>query len=125
MFQTDISFAFRQFYYATRNDTWLKSIGIPVVMGVAEFWASRVAKVIGDGGQDIYIINKVIPPGMYCHLSPPLPPSPTTHIPNWETTDESAGVVDNSIFTNVICSLSLQYAIEVGTYILFPLPLFI
>ena len=72
MFQTDISFAFRQFYYATRNDTWLKSIGMPVVMGVAEFWASRVAKVIGKGGQDTYIINKVIPPGMV------LPP-PTIH----------------------------------------------
>ena len=38
----DISLAFRQYWRATHNVTWLASAGFPVIEGIARYYASRV-----------------------------------------------------------------------------------
>jgi trehalose/maltose hydrolase-like predicted phosphorylase len=63
---------------------------LPIVWGVAEFWQSRVQRVESSDGYYYFVVNGVMPP------------------------DESAGVVNNSIYTNVVCSLALHFAVEVG-----------
>eukprot|EP00028_Trichosphaerium_sp_Am-I-7-wt_P010018 CAMPEP_0168537066 /NCGR_PEP_ID=MMETSP0405-20121227/20057_1 /TAXON_ID=498012 /ORGANISM="Trichosphaerium sp, Strain Am-I-7 wt" /LENGTH=440 /DNA_ID=CAMNT_0008565459 /DNA_START=476 /DNA_END=1798 /DNA_ORIENTATION=+ len=77
----DIAFAFIQYYYATKDLTWLRTTAWPVLYQIAEFWNSRA--ILKDG---VYNINDVQCP------------------------DESSTHVNNSIYTNVVASRSLEFA---------------
>jgi len=57
----DISFAARQYYYMTGDVNWLKSVGFPLIYGVASFYASRITP---KGGA--YDYNEVISHGSIC-----------------------------------------------------------
>eukprot|EP01116_Phalansterium_solitarium_P016178 TRINITY_DN3701_c0_g1_i1.p1 TRINITY_DN3701_c0_g1~~TRINITY_DN3701_c0_g1_i1.p1 ORF type:complete len:702 (-),score=253.28 TRINITY_DN3701_c0_g1_i1:809-2914(-) len=80
----DIAFATQNYWYVTRNVTWLRDVGFPLLEGIATFWASRVQYLNGN-----YSINNVIPPDEYAQG-------------------------DNSVFTNVVAQYSLQFATEAG-----------
>jgi len=67
------------------DNDWLKSKGYAVVKGIAEFWASRVKLENG-----VYVINGVIPP------------------------DEYAVNINNSVYTNIVAKMSLEFAIKCG-----------
>eukprot|EP01112_Ceratiomyxa_fruticulosa_P019155 TRINITY_DN6223_c0_g1_i2.p1 TRINITY_DN6223_c0_g1~~TRINITY_DN6223_c0_g1_i2.p1 ORF type:complete len:666 (-),score=109.08 TRINITY_DN6223_c0_g1_i2:5-2002(-) len=84
----DISFAFRQYWYLTKDLNWLRNIAWPVVQGIASFYASRVTYNETTG---LYNINNIIPP------------------------DEYAFDVNNSYYTNVVALYSIQFAIEIAT----------
>ena len=64
---SDISFAFWQFWQASGNLTDLKENLEPVLRGTAEFWVSRVETHKGHGGpvDGQYHINHVMPPDEY------------------------------------------------------------
>ncbi|GAM19795.1 hypothetical protein SAMD00019534_029700 [Acytostelium subglobosum LB1] len=87
----DISFAMRQYYYATGDDQWLLEVGYQAIKGIAEFWASRVASV--DSDPPSYSINNVIPP------------------------DEYAVGVNNSVYTNTVAKLALEWAAEAAAIV--------
>lgn len=80
----DISLAVWQYYRATKNDTWLKLTGYPILKGVADFWVSKVEV---DGGE-VGHIHDVIPP------------------------DEYADHVSDSVFTNAVAMMSLDFAVK-------------
>jgi len=82
----DIVFAFRQYYYLTKDLVWLENV-YPLIAGVARFWSSRV---VYDAIRDQYLIDGVIPP------------------------DEYAVNVNNSVYTNVVASISLDFAVFCG-----------
>jgi len=82
----DISFAFQQYWDVTKDVSWLKSV-YPLIYGIAQFWASRVTY---NPKLDDYEILGVIPP------------------------DEYAVNVDNSVYTNVVASYSLNFAVNCG-----------
>jgi trehalose/maltose hydrolase-like predicted phosphorylase len=68
---------------------WLDQIAWPILSGVADFWVSKTAVDNPDAGPDDPLhIKDVIPP------------------------DEYADHVTDSIYTNSVAVLSLQYAIE-------------
>jgi trehalose/maltose hydrolase-like predicted phosphorylase len=83
--------AFRQQYYLTRNDTWLKEHAWPVIHGAAEFWASRFVIDTASGN---YTIKDVTGP------------------------DESSGKVDDEAYTNAIAALSIGFALECAPRVL-------
>eukprot|EP01112_Ceratiomyxa_fruticulosa_P003259 TRINITY_DN13628_c0_g1_i1.p1 TRINITY_DN13628_c0_g1~~TRINITY_DN13628_c0_g1_i1.p1 ORF type:complete len:707 (-),score=130.46 TRINITY_DN13628_c0_g1_i1:33-2153(-) len=83
----DISFALRQYWYLTQNQTWLENIGWPVIEGIATFYSSRVTF---NSTTQQYDIVGVIPP------------------------DEYAVNVTNSYYTNVVAIYSIEFAIEVA-----------
>jgi len=58
--------------------------------GIAEFWSSRADY---DSTNGVYVIDDVIPP------------------------DEYADHVNNSVFTNVVAQMSLQFAIEIAEFL--------
>jgi trehalose/maltose hydrolase-like predicted phosphorylase len=78
----DISFAVWQYFRATKDMSWLKQIGWPLLKGIADFWVSRST----DDAAGRRCINDVIPP------------------------DEYHDHVNNSVYTNVIAQLSLDLA---------------
>jgi len=80
----DISFAFRQYFYTTRDVQWLNNTAYQAIKGMAQFWASRVT-VFSDSSVHI---NGVIPP------------------------DEYAVGVNDSVYTNIIAKMALEWAIE-------------
>jgi len=82
----DISYAFQQYWELTHNTTRLASV-YPLIYGIAQFWASRV---IYNPASNNYEILGVIPP------------------------DEYAVNVNNSVYTNVVASMSLNFAIKAG-----------
>ncbi len=57
----DVSLAAWQYYLATKDTTWLRERGWPVMKGIAEFWASRVTRN-PDGS---YSIKNVAGPDEY------------------------------------------------------------
>lgn len=77
----DVSFAVQQCWWASRNKTWITSHSLEMIVGIAEFWASRVRESQGQ-----YVIDGVIPP------------------------DEYAVDVNNSVYTNVVAKNSLEFA---------------
>ena len=83
----DISFAARQYYYATKDREWLQSTGFPLILGVAKFYAERATPSNVSGHYDIL---QVMPP------------------------DEYAYPVDNSAYTNTVASLAIAAAIELA-----------
>eukprot|EP01100_Stratorugosa_tubuloviscum_P008754 TRINITY_DN3643_c0_g1_i4.p1 TRINITY_DN3643_c0_g1~~TRINITY_DN3643_c0_g1_i4.p1 ORF type:complete len:849 (-),score=424.68 TRINITY_DN3643_c0_g1_i4:1-2244(-) len=91
----DIPFAVKSYWCATHDEKWIQDRGLPLVLGAAEFWASRASKE-SDG---TYSIKKVIP------------------------IDEArAGGVDNSIFTNIGAIYTLKLANEFGKKFNVPIP---
>lgn len=83
----DIAFALMQFWHVTKNKTVLKENIYPVLKEIARFWASRY--VVRDPKKGFEILQVMCP-------------------------DESAGVVNNSIYTNIIAQYSVNYAISVA-----------
>jgi len=79
----DIAFALRQYYLTTLNVTWLKNVGYPMVSMIANFWISRA---VLSPKLNLYVIDGVIPP------------------------DEYAVNVNNSVYTNYVAKLSLEFA---------------
>jgi trehalose/maltose hydrolase-like predicted phosphorylase len=79
----DVSYAVWQYYLMTGDLQWLSAVGWPILQGVAEFWSSRVTLSGADG---LYHIEGVIPP------------------------DEYAVNVTDSVYTNVVAAMALQFA---------------
>ena len=82
----DIGFAVQQYWMATHDSNWLQDKGFLLIKGVAEFWASRVEF---DNVTKQYNIN---------HIQGP---------------DEYHYDVNNSVYTNVIAKINLEFAVEV------------
>lgn len=78
----DVGFAFWKYYQVTKDKTWLRERGYPVLKEVADFWTSRVEK-----GKD----------GKY-------------HIINVVCADEWAENVDDNAYTNGMAKEVLAYA---------------
>ena len=79
----DIAFAVNQYYSATGDLDWIKNHGYQVIKNSADFWLSRAVLHKASGK---YHINNVMPPDEY-------------HYP-----------VNNSVYTNVIAQINLQFA---------------
>jgi hypothetical protein len=82
----DISFACRQYFYATGDLEWLKNRGYPMIRGIAEFYAARISPIDGT-------------PGKYNYLMVMGP-------------DEYAWPINNSGYTNTVASLAIAAAVE-------------
>lgn len=82
----DISFAARQYYYATQDLEWLKTVGYPLIAGVASFYAARI-EPHADGSPG-YDFNTVMGP------------------------DEYNYPVNNSGYTNAVAMLAIHAAVE-------------
>ena len=82
----DIGFAVQQFWMATHDADWFRSEGIFLMKGVAEFWTSRVTF---DQETNTYLINHVQGPDEY-HYD-----------------------VNNSVYTNVIAKINLEFAVYI------------
>jgi len=80
----DVSLACWQFWQATGSMAWLRSVGWPVLRGVAEFWAHWTA-TLPDGSFEIRGVVDV---------------------------DERAVGVTNSAYTNAVAKLSLGNAVK-------------
>ncbi|GAU65820.1 glycosidase [Streptomyces sp. NBRC 110611] len=80
--QSDISLATWQYYLATKDTTWLRARGWPVLKGIAEFWAGRVSRN-ADGS---YSIKDTAGP------------------------DEYSNGVDDAVFTNAGAATALRNA---------------
>lgn len=85
--QGDISLAHWQYYQATKDTTWLRRRGWPVIRGIAEFWAGRVTANL-DGS---YSITNTAGP------------------------DEYSNGVDDAVFTNAVAAISLRNAKAAAT----------
>jgi trehalose/maltose hydrolase-like predicted phosphorylase len=81
----DVALAQWQYYLATGNNEWLKTRGFPVLKATADYWASRVTY---NKAKDRYEILKVVPP------------------------DENAEIVNNSVYTNAIAQMNLEFAMR-------------
>lgn len=86
----DVALAQWQYYLATGNLDWLKTRGYPVLKATADYWVSRV---------------KFIPEKDRCEIHQVVPP------------DESAGLVDNSAYTNAIAKMNLEFAVHAARLI--------
>lgn len=82
----DIGFAVEQYWMVIQDHEWLHEVGIPLMKGIAEFWASRVTY---DSVNDDYVINHVMCP------------------------DEYHSNVNNSAFTNAVAKRNLEFALKV------------
>ena len=81
----DIPLAIKQYFYATRNITWLKEIGYPILEGISNFWVQR----------SFYDTNKKL--YGWLNVQPP---------------DEYHSDVNNSIYTNNGAAVTLNFSIE-------------
>ncbi|MEO3786056.1 discoidin domain-containing protein [Actinocorallia sp. B10E7] len=79
--QGDIALSFWQYYLATRDKTWLRAKGWPMLKALARFWEVKAAKTTGG-----YEIAGVQPP------------------------DENHDNVTNSSYTNAVAALTLRNA---------------
>jgi hypothetical protein len=85
----DIALAVWQYYLVTRDATWLRAVGYPVLSDVADFWTSR-ATYVDDAatGQRAAHIFDIIPP------------------------DEYVDHVDDSVYSNAVASLALSFFVQ-------------
>jgi trehalose/maltose hydrolase-like predicted phosphorylase len=83
----DIAFAFKQYWDLTHDNEWLTSTAWPIIEGIATFWASRVQ--LDTTTRNQYVIMNVIPPDEYAFGN-------------------------NSVFTNVVAKISLEFATKIG-----------
>ena len=79
----DVALAQWQYYLATGDVNWLKNRGYPVLKATADYWVSK-AKLVPEKGR--YEILQVVPP------------------------DENRNKVNNSVYTNVIAKMNLEFA---------------
>ncbi|HEX6227499.1 MAG TPA: glycoside hydrolase family 65 protein, partial [Chryseolinea sp.] len=79
-----IGWAFWKYYQVTKDKTWLRERGYPMLKEVADFWASRVER----NGPGRYEINNVIGAN------------------EWQEN------IDNNAFTNAIAIIVLRYATQ-------------
>ena len=123
-----IAMAFRQYWFATQNVTWLKSSGFPVIDGIAEYYASRVCRGT--------LTTPCNPPSTSPN-SPPIAPDPRWnslqmaglfsvprqvrlgedrlyHIANTTGPDEQNTHVADSAYGNSIARISLMAAYELA-----------
>ena len=84
----DIVMGIKQHFYSTKSLKFLKEIGFLIVYQSALFFESRVQF---DKTKNAYVINDVMPP------------------------DEYQYPVNNSVYTNVIAKLSLEFAVYCGS----------
>lgn len=61
----DISLAVWQYWSVTKDVEWLRTVGYPILKGVADFYVSRVSVETASDGTKIAHINDVIPPDEY------------------------------------------------------------
>lgn len=80
----DVGWAFWKYYQVTKDKTWLRERGYPVLREVADYWASRVERE----GPGRYEINKVV------------------------GANEYQEDIDNNAFTNGIAITVLRYAAQ-------------
>ena len=43
-------------YYASQDLEWLKTVGYPIIKGVAEFYAARITPRAGGKGYDFWMV---------------------------------------------------------------------
>ncbi len=79
-----VGWAFWKYYQVTKDKTWLRDRGYPVLKEVADFWASRVER----NGPGKYEINNVIGAN------------------EWQEN------IDNNAFTNAMAITALRYATQ-------------
>uniref|UniRef100_A0A8B9GM55 Protein-glucosylgalactosylhydroxylysine glucosidase n=1 Tax=Astyanax mexicanus TaxID=7994 RepID=A0A8B9GM55_ASTMX len=92
----DVTFAFQQYFYLTRDlDLFKSGRGSEVVWGVADYWVSRVTWNPEDKS---YHLKGVMPPDEYYYN------------------------VDNSVYTNIVAKNSLQFAVELAGLLQHPAP---
>jgi trehalose/maltose hydrolase-like predicted phosphorylase len=84
----DIAFAAQQYWYATRNETWLREAYPGLLKETADFWLSRVS---WDGN--------------------------VAHIKDVTAPDEYARHIDDSVYTNYVAQRNLIFAIEAANFI--------
>jgi trehalose/maltose hydrolase-like predicted phosphorylase len=94
----DVSLAFWQYWQATGDKQWLRSVGWPVLSGIADFWASR-AVVKHDGSGLLSNSHRQF------------------EIRDVVDVDEHAQHVKNSGYTNAVARLSLQNAAKAAELI--------
>ena len=82
---SDVAIAQWQYYLATGDKTWLRRFGYPVIRETANYWVSRVKY---NQAKKRYEFLRVVPP------------------------DETAEIVDNSVYTNAAAKRDLEIAIE-------------
>lgn len=80
----DISLAVWQYWSVTHDEAWLKTIGMPVLVGVADFLVSKA----------VYDDNKV------AHINDVIPP------------DEYVDHVNDSVYTNYGAKCALQFVVQ-------------
>ena len=79
----DVGFAAQQYWMATHDTDWFETTGRYLIQGTAEFWASRVSY---NESKEAYVIDRVQGPDEY-HYD-----------------------VNNSVYTNVIAKMNLEFA---------------
>eukprot|EP01102_Stenamoeba_stenopodia_P000560 TRINITY_DN10550_c0_g1_i1.p1 TRINITY_DN10550_c0_g1~~TRINITY_DN10550_c0_g1_i1.p1 ORF type:complete len:853 (+),score=209.16 TRINITY_DN10550_c0_g1_i1:165-2561(+) len=90
----DVAFAYRLYWHSTYDRKWLRDQAAPLLLGIAEYFESRVVK---EGNK--YHIRKVVP------------------------IDEGLWRgVNNSIFMNVGVKYGLEFAIQTGKLLNYPTP---
>ena len=82
----DIGYAIKQYYYITKNDTWLRLYGFPILQGISDFWCKRAT--FNVSGNNLYQWLDVMPPDEY-------------HYP-----------VNNSVYTNNAAINVIQFTID-------------
>ncbi|XP_034032237.1 protein-glucosylgalactosylhydroxylysine glucosidase isoform X2 [Thalassophryne amazonica] len=92
----DVSLAFQNYFYLTEDlSMFTEGKGSEVVWGVADYWVSRTT---WNPEEQSYHILDVIPP------------------------DEYHNSVNNSVYTNTVAKLSLQFAEELADLLQYPAP---
>ncbi|XP_025031591.1 protein-glucosylgalactosylhydroxylysine glucosidase isoform X3 [Python bivittatus] len=92
----DVMLAFEQYFYITQDlKLFQQEGGWDVVQAIAQYWCSRV---VWNSEEENYYIVGVMPPDEY-HCS-----------------------VNNSVYTNAVAQRSLNFAIDLGSQLHFPVP---
>lgn len=86
-----VSWVVWQYWLATNDRGWLEKVGFPLLRAVADFWVARA---------------EVEEEGKAAHIRGVIPP------------DARAGVVDNSVYINVLARQALRYAARAAKILL-------
>lgn len=88
----DISFAVWSYYLQTGDSEWLRTVGFPILEGVADFWVSR----------------SVYKEDHSAHIMDVIPP------------DEYVDHVDDSVYTNFVAAQALRYTVSAANVLSLP-----
>jgi trehalose/maltose hydrolase-like predicted phosphorylase len=86
----DIAIAVQNYWRVTQDKEWLKNEGLPIVYGIAQFWASRVT---WNSSLNAYAINGVVGPDEYA-------------------TGDNYGGINNNAYTNAIAQATFNFVFE-------------